>query len=64
MKQHYGINTHYSHVRTLHRESKSLTSLNIYPNPVIRNIQLQFDDPLSGTFIIELFNHADKLYSE
>ena len=38
-----------------------MPALNIYPNPVVRNINLQFDEPLSGDYSIELTNQVGQV---
>jgi hypothetical protein len=61
IKQVAGKTTKYSHVKALFAGTNALPALNIYPNPVVRNINLQFDEPLSGDYSIELTNQVGQV---
>lgn len=51
----------YSQVKALFAGTSALPALNIYPNPVVRNINLLFDEPLSGDYSIELTNQVGQV---
>lgn len=59
IKQADGKTARYSQIKTL--TASSGTTLNVYPNPVVRNIKLQFDEPLSGDYSIELSNQVGQI---
>ena len=61
IKQVAGSTTKYSQIKALFAETNALPALNIYPNPVVRNINLQFDEPLSGDYSIELSNQVGQV---
>jgi len=61
IKQVDGKITRYSQIKALFAEMNALPALNIYPNPVARNINLQFDEPLSGDYSIELTNQVGQV---
>ena len=35
--------------------------MSIYPNPVVRNVNLRFDEPLTGDYRIELTNQVGQV---
>jgi hypothetical protein len=61
IKQVAGKMTKYTHIKALFAGTNALPALNIYPNPVVRNINLQFDEPLSGDYSIELTNQVGQV---
>lgn len=61
IKQVNGKTIRYSYTKALFAETNALPSLNIYPNPVVRNINLQFDEPLSGDYSIEITNQVGQI---
>lgn len=61
IKQVDGKTTRYSQIKALLAGEKTMPSLSIYPNPVVRNINLQFDEPLSGDYNIELANQVGQI---
>jgi hypothetical protein len=61
IKQIAGNTTKYSQIKALFAGTNVLPALNIYPNPVVRNINLQFDEPLSGDYSIELSNQVGQV---
>jgi hypothetical protein len=61
IKQVAGKITRYSETKALFAGSNAIPALNIYPNPVVRNINLQFDEPLSGDYSIELANQVGQI---
>ncbi|MBL7698562.1 MAG: choice-of-anchor E domain-containing protein [Chitinophagaceae bacterium] len=61
IKQVDGKTTRYSQIKALLAGGKTMPSLSIYPNPVVRNINLQFDEPLSGDYNIELANQVGQI---
>jgi hypothetical protein len=61
IKQVGGKRTTYSQVKALFMGTNTLPALNIYPNPVVRNINLEFDEPLSGDYSIELTNQVGQV---
>lgn len=61
IRQVAGKITKYSQVKVLFAGTNELPALNIYPNPVVRNINLQFDEPLSGDYSIELTNQVGQV---
>lgn len=60
IKQVTGKTTRYSQVKALITETV-MPALNIYPNPVVRNINLVFEEPLSGDYSIELANQVGQI---
>ncbi len=61
IKQVNGKTAAYSDVRIINMGSDAYPGLRIYPNPVVRNINLEFDRPLSGDFRIELSNQVGQI---
>ena len=61
IKQVAGKTTRYSQTKALIAGTNVIPALNIYPNPVVRNINLQFDEPLSGDYSIELANQVGQI---
>lgn len=60
IKQVNGTTAKYSVIRTIMVNGEK-NGLRIYPNPVVRNINLAFDAPLSGEFAIELANQTGQV---
>jgi hypothetical protein len=60
IKQANGKQITYSQIKALYPGS-TLQSLGIYPNPAVRNINLEFDEPLSGDYSIELSNQVGQV---
>lgn len=60
IKQVDGKTIRYSQIRALGGEDRP-SSLGIYPNPVVKNVNLQFDEPLSGDYNIELTNQVGQV---
>jgi len=56
IKQLNGKATEYSDVRIINMSADAYPGVRIFPNPVVRNINLEFDRPLTGDFKIELSN--------
>ncbi len=50
----------YSQIKALFA-GNATPALNIYPNPVVRNINLEFDEPLSGDYSIEIANQVGQV---
>lgn len=61
IKQIDGKTTKYSQIKALMPGNIQMPLINIYPNPVVRNINLQFDEPLSGDYNIELANQVGQI---
>ncbi|RYF96674.1 MAG: choice-of-anchor E domain-containing protein [Chitinophagaceae bacterium] len=61
IKQIDGKVTRYSQIKTLQHGDRRTASLNVYPNPVVRNINLQFDEPMYGDFSVELTNQVGQV---
>ena len=61
IKQIEGKTVRYSQIKALYSGNNFTPALSIYPNPVVRNINLQFDEPLSGDYSIELANQAGQI---
>lgn len=53
--------TAYSAVRVVDLEQGNALSANIYPNPVLRNINLNFTEPVTGDFVVHLTNQVGQL---
>ena len=60
IKQGAGSSTRYSQIKALFA-GNVVQALNIYPNPVVRNINLEFDEPLSGDYNVELANQVGQV---
>ena len=60
IKQVAGNSTRYSQIKALFA-GNVVQALNIYPNPVVRNINLEFDEPLSGDYNVELANQVGQV---
>jgi len=60
IKQVAGSSTRYSQIKALFA-GNVVQALNIYPNPVVRNINLEFDEPLSGDYNVELANQVGQV---
>ena len=60
IKQVAGNSTRYSQIKALFA-GNVVQALNIYPNPVVRNINLEFDEPLSGDYSVELANQVGQV---
>lgn len=61
IKQVAGKTIRYSEIKALLPGGNALSAMSIYPNPVIRNINLQFDEPLNGDYNIELANQVGQV---
>jgi hypothetical protein len=61
IKQVEGKATRYSEIRTINAGHSAIPALSIYPNPVVRNINMEFDEPVSGDFSIELSNQMGQI---
>jgi hypothetical protein len=61
IKQLDGKSARYSAVRSIYPGTARAGFVNIYPNPVVRNINLEFDEPLSGDFDVQLANQAGQI---
>jgi hypothetical protein len=61
VKQIDGKTTRYSQIKAIYPGNRLVAPLNVYPNPVVRNINLQFDEPLSGDYSIELANQVGQI---
>ena len=61
IRQINGKVTAYSDVRIINMGADAFPGVRIYPNPVVRNINLEFDRPLNGDFKIELTNQVGQV---
>lgn len=61
VRQVAGKITRYPQIKVLFAGTNAINALNIYPNPVVRNINLRFDEPLSGDYSLELANQAGQI---
>ena len=61
IRQVDGKVTAYSDVRIINLGKDAFPGVRIFPNPVVRNINLEFDRPLSGDFTIELSNQVGQI---
>ncbi|MBA4166322.1 MAG: T9SS type A sorting domain-containing protein [Chitinophagaceae bacterium] len=61
IKQVNGKVVAYSDVRIINMGTDAFPGVRIYPNPVVRNINLEFDRPLNGNFRIELSNQMGQV---
>jgi hypothetical protein len=61
IKQVNGKTVRYSQVKALYGGMDALRAMSIYPNPVVRNLNLQFAEPLSGDFIVEVTNQVGQI---
>jgi hypothetical protein len=61
IKQVDGKTVKYSEVRTIHIGNTSFPKLNIYPNPVVQNLNMEFDEPMNGEFYLELANQVGQV---
>ena len=46
----------FSPIRIINMDDQAIGSVGIYPNPVVRNISLQFDRELKGNYKVEIVN--------
>ena len=60
IKQLTGKKAKYPQIKALYTET-IMPALNIYPNPVVRDINLVFEEPLSGDYSIELVNQVGQI---
>jgi hypothetical protein len=58
IKQPSGKTSSYSDVRIVNLGNDAFPGLKLYPNPVVRNINMQFDEPLTGDYLVELSNQV------
>ncbi|MEO8582884.1 MAG: choice-of-anchor E domain-containing protein, partial [Flavitalea sp.] len=61
IKQTNGKATNYSEVRIVNFGTDAFPGLRIYPNPAVQNINMQFDEPVSGEFEVELSNQVGQV---
>jgi hypothetical protein len=61
IKQINGKAASYSDVRIINMGDDAFPGVRIYPNPVVRNINLEFDRPLTGNFRVELSNQVGQV---
>lgn len=61
IRQVNGNKSRYSQVRVLSADQQIQPKVSIFPNPVVRNINMTFDEPLSGEFSIELSNQVGQV---
>lgn len=61
IKQMDGKKVRYSEIRTLHAGVSVYPKMTFYPNPVVRNVHLSFDQPMFGEFNIELANQMGQV---
>ncbi|MBO9571249.1 MAG: T9SS type A sorting domain-containing protein [Chitinophagaceae bacterium] len=63
LKQSAAGSARYSEIKsvTLSDEPLSLEKLSIYPNPVIRNLVLDFNTPVSGDYQVQLTNQVGQV---
>jgi hypothetical protein len=61
IKQTNGRTTNYSEVRIVNLGTDAFPGVRIYPNPVVRNVNMEFDKPLSGDFQVELSNQVGQI---
>jgi hypothetical protein len=61
VKQVDGKTVRYSQVKALLSGKNAAKAFSIYPNPVVRNINMEFDEPLNGEYSIELTNQVGQV---
>jgi hypothetical protein len=61
VKQVDGKTVRYSQVKALLSGTDAAQAFSIYPNPVVRNINMQFEEPLNGEYSIELTNQVGQV---
>jgi hypothetical protein len=61
IKQIEGKMIHYSEIRAVRPEAGMFAPMKIYPNPVLRDINLEFDTPMTGDFTLELVNQTGQI---
>jgi hypothetical protein len=60
IRQINGKTSKYSPIRSV-RFDQFASPVRIYPNPVVRNINMEFDEPVTGEFHIELRNQVGQV---
>ncbi|HUQ65656.1 MAG TPA: choice-of-anchor E domain-containing protein [Flavitalea sp.] len=60
IRQADGKRITFSQIKAVYPETR-IPLLSIYPNPVVRNINLEFDEALSGDYSIELSNQVGQV---
>jgi hypothetical protein len=61
IKQTNGKLVSYSEIRIVNLGTEAFPGLRLYPNPVIRDINMEFDEPISGDFLVELSNQVGQV---
>lgn len=61
IKQINGKGAAYSDVRIVSLGTDAFPGVRIYPNPVVQNINMEFDRPLTGQYKIELSNQMGQI---
>ena len=61
LKQQTGKEVTYSIIKSVELRGKEYNGLHIYPNPVVKRMQIEFDSPLSGSFVIDLTNQMGQI---
>lgn len=61
IKQADGKKVKYSEVKTIHIGNGHFAKLNIYPNPLVQNLNMEFDEPMNGEFSLELANQVGQV---
>ncbi len=61
IKQTEGKSFSYSDIRVINLGNDAFPGLRIYPNPIVNNLNLEFDRPLSGEFKVELINQGGQV---
>ena len=51
----------YSAIRTVSMNDNTLAGFVIYPNPIVRNVSMQFDRSLTGNYVVEVTNLAGQV---
>jgi hypothetical protein len=61
IKQLDGKSVRYSEIRNIRVGNGIYPKVNIYPNPVVQNINMEFDEPLTGEFNLQLSNQVGQV---
>ena len=61
IKQKTGDRDKYSIIKSVDLGAARYGGLRIYPNPVVRRIQIEFDTPMTGDYVIDLTNQVGQV---
>lgn len=61
IKQINGNEITYADIKAVRMEKSVDSRIGIYPNPVVREINMEFDEPVTGDFHIELTNQVGQI---